>query len=206
MDPVDPMMSGSAWLAAAGASASPRVLEFGAIMQEYQGVMQDTTTLSDRRQVSNDIFVGLNVLAFTGMGALFVSSHLTSWWTAEIFAVLTLAMWALDATWASLIGRYRRLINVRIRYLEALEEALHRTGLFTNVTVSPERSRDPAAVTRGVYTLERQTFYGNKRGLGIGRRERLVIVIFMVAFGLAAAGVGIATYLVTSGVVPKVTL
>ena len=76
--------------------------------------MQDTTKLSDRRQTTNDLFVGLNVVFFTGMGALFYTSHLKSWWVTGLYAAITAIAFFLNFTWIRLVNRYSRLIGLRI--------------------------------------------------------------------------------------------
>jgi hypothetical protein len=135
-------------------------------LAEYYAVMDNTTKLSQRRQTTNDILTGINVFFLTGMGAVFVSSHLTSWWLTAIFGVITVFAWLFDITWIRLLNRYRTLIGLRIRYLEALEERLRLAGAFVEVEVLPENAKQPVK-TRGVYTLEKAVFYQPGRHWGL---------------------------------------
>src|SRR5215469_13331268 len=98
--------------------------------QYYLALIQDTTKLSDRRQTANDLFVGLNVVIFTGMGALFYGSHLRTWWVTIIYAAVSALAIFLNITWLRLNGRYRRLINLRINYMAQLETELDAGATF----------------------------------------------------------------------------
>jgi hypothetical protein len=134
-----------------------------------------------------------------------VSSHLTSWWLTAIFGVITIFAWLFDITWIRLLNRYRTLIGLRIRYLEALEERLRLAGAFVEVEVLPENAKQPVK-TRGVYTLEKAVFYQPGRHWGVVRRERLLVLLFMLAYLMMTGGVAVVTQLIASQVLPHVTL
>jgi hypothetical protein len=178
-------------------------------LQYYLALMEDTTKLSDRRQTTNDLFVGLNVVFFTGMGALFYASHLKSWWVTGLFAAITALAFFLNFTWIRLINRYSRLVGLRIRYMHQLESALQSEGIFVSDPPLPGAPVQPGSVPSmgtGVYTLEFQRIYTKDGHFGFSRLERGLIVIFMIAYVLATLGVATVTYLISTNVIGSVAL
>jgi hypothetical protein len=175
--------------------------------QYYLALMEDTTKLSDRRQTTNDLFVGLNVVFFTGMGALFYASHLKTWWVTGLFAAITAIAFFLNFTWIRLINRYSRLVGLRILYMHQLESALQSQGIF--VADPPSAPGQPGVMPGmgiGIYTQEYRRLYTKDSQFGFSRLERGLIVIFMVAYVLATIGVATVTYLITTNVIGSVSL
>jgi hypothetical protein len=177
--------------------------------QYYLALMEDTTKLSDRRQTTNDLFVGLNVVFFTGMGALFYASHLKTWWVTGLFAAITVVAFFLNLTWIRLNNRYSLLVGLRIRYMHQLESALQSQGIFVADAPLPGAPRLPGtapATGTGIYTLEYQRLYTKKARFGFSRLERRLIIVFMIAYVLATAGVAVVTYLISTGAIISVSL
>jgi hypothetical protein len=177
--------------------------------QYYLALMEDTTKLSDRRQTTNDLFVGLNVVFFTGMGALFYASHLKSWWVTGLFVAITALAFFLNFTWIRLINRYSRLVGLRIRYMHQLETALQSQGIFVSAPLVPGAPAQPGTVPAlgtGIYTLEFQRLYTKEGQFGFSRLERGLIVIFMIAYVLATLGVATVTYLISINAIGSVAL
>ena len=67
---------------------------------------------------------------------------MTSGWAVAIVIAITVITFVMNSIWYRLIGRYRALINLRIRYLEALEVALQDAGVFGSVTISSENDKE----------------------------------------------------------------
>src|SRR5262249_31130818 len=174
-------------------------------LAEYYAVMENTTKLSQRRQTTNDILTGINVLFQTAMGVVFVSSHLQSWLAAAIFGLITAFAFLFDITWIRLLNRYQALVGLRIRYLEALEERLRQGGAFVDVEIVPAQ-RQQAVRTRGIYSVEKAVFYRTGRGWGFIRRERFLVVLFMCAFLLLTAAVTVLTQLIASNQLAPLSL
>jgi hypothetical protein len=178
-------------------------------LQYYLALMEDTTKLSDRRQTTNDLFVGLNVVFFTGMGALFYASHLKTWWVTGLYAAITVIALFLNLTWIRLINRYSRLIGLRILYMHELESALRPLGIFVADPPppgTPGQTGTMPAMGTGIYTLEYQRLYNKDTRFGFSRLERGLIVIFMIAYVLATIGVAAVTYLISTGAIGSVSL
>jgi hypothetical protein len=193
--------------------------------QYYLALIEDTTKLSDRRQTANDLFVGLNVVIFTGMGVLFYGSHLKSWWVTGLYAAITVLALCLNSTWLRLNGRYRRLISLRIKYMTQLETELKAQDIFV---LYPERdgkkmsqeqrlpgdavrqttqgSTQPLTQPSGIFAVEYEHLYYRGWHFGFAQLERTLILIFMVAYVLATLGVGVATYLIATHVIGRVAL
>ncbi len=174
-------------------------------LAEYYAVMDSTTKLSHRRQTTNDIMTGINVVFLTALGAVFLTSRLASWWLTAIFGLITAFAWLFDITWIRLLNRYKTVISLRIRYLEALEARLRQMGAFVELEVLPENAKQPIK-TRGVYTLEHVALYQPGNHAGFVRRERFLVILFMMAYLLATGGVALLTQLIALHLLSPVAL
>jgi hypothetical protein len=174
-------------------------------LQEYYAVMDNTTKLSQRRQTTNDILTGINVFFLTAMGAVFVSSHLKSWWLTGLFGAITAFAWLFDITWIRLLNRYKTVISSRISYLEALEKRLRQAGAFVELEIVLGNEKQPIK-TRGVYTLEQDTLYRPGNRGGFIRRERFLVILFMCAYLFMTAGVAVLTQLIAFELLRPVAL
>lgn len=184
---------------------APASTVIAADLQEYFTVMQDTTKLSQRRQTTNDILTGINVVFLTAMGAVFVSSHLRSWWVTAIFGAITVFAWLFDITWIRLLNRYAALADLRIRYLSAVEERLRQTGAFVEVETLARGAKQPVR-TRGVYALENAVLFKPGNRGGFIRRERFLVLLFMFAFLFVTGIVAGLTQLIAAGAMAPLTL
>jgi len=189
----------------------------------YLALIEDTTKLTDRRQTTNDLYVGLNVVFFTGLGALIYASRLDTWWVTGLYAAISALALALNLTWIRLINRYRRLIRLRIEYMQQLEIKLQALDVFVapQVDSSKKRSQNrqasgpvtgegpeqpaagpgvPGVEPVGIFAAESSQLYRPGSHFGFSGLERGLIVIFMVSYVVATIGVAVATYLVTTHV------
>jgi hypothetical protein len=179
--------------------------------EEYYAVMDETTKLSHRRQTTNDLLTGINIVFLTAMGAVFVASHLTSWWATAILGLITAFAWLFDITWIRLLNRYSAVISLRISlrisYLGAIERRLCDAGVFVKITI-PLESSTQTVTTRGVYTLERDVLYrrGNRNRGGFIRRERFLVILFMGAELVVTGSVAALTELIALHVLARVAL
>ncbi|MGO8951303.1 MAG: hypothetical protein ACLQUY_27345 [Ktedonobacterales bacterium] len=193
----------------------------------YLALMEDTTKLSDRRQTTNDLFVGLNVVFFTGMGVLFYNSHLNTWWVTGLYAAITVLALMLNATWIRLITRYSRLVRLRIQYMEQLELALATEDIFVTPPAGAEKgkmrkpkdttvpveapdqtapgSASPLPPGSGIFAVEYHALY-HRSQFGFSGLERGIILIFMFAYVFATVGVAVVTYLIMTHMISAVSL
>lgn len=162
--------------------------------QEYQMVADDTSKITDRRQTVNTLFVTINALFLTGVGYLLYlyfqarEGDLRIFFFSLGFLAIAVITTLLNRAWLRLSEQSRRLIDLRIRYLERLEGYMRVSGYFPsfetplkgmNPTSDKEYEAPPKTLadtttshedeahvmrrwmnTRGVYTLE-EVLYNN---------------------------------------------
>lgn len=156
-------------------------------IQEYKTVVENTSRLSDRRQIINDIFVGLNSLFLTALGFLFVNSHLKSWWTTAAFVLVTIFTLCINGTWLTMIERYRNLLGIRYSYLEAIEEQIGADAGMTELAVNiPTRkgAKPNIALNRfGIHKLEAQaSHFAHTPKAYFSSVEKTLIYVFMFSY------------------------
>lgn len=194
---------------ASGASGAPSGDTWGPeavklAFQEYRFVAEDTAKISDRRQTVNTLFVSINALFLTGAGYLLLqvlnatagASNQRLILSAIGFLAIALITSRLNSAWLRLGNQYRRLVNLRMRYLHQLEEhmRLGEAALFPPVSV-PLREEEIKAggakeyVTRGTYSLEDVLYVtDNKRDkFGFTEAEKLIGRTMTQAYWLAFA-------------------
>ena len=165
---------------------------------EYLALMDDTAKLSDRRQRVSDLFVGINSLFLTAAGYVAGTSNLTSWRPTALCAAITVVTLVFNIVWVRLIGRYRALISLRIRYLTGLEKSLQADGTFSAIEMATEDGKKIEHPLRGIYSVEAaSTLYKDAPKIGFSRLERGFVIIFMVAYPLLTLGVAAMTLLIT---------
>ncbi len=153
-------------------------------IEEYKTIVEQTSSLSDRRQVTNDIYVALNTLFLTGVAYFLTTTHLKSWWPAIILGVVTLISWVINGTWMGLLEQYRELIKLRYTYLKQLE------GLF------PIKGAD---IARGIYHAE-QKLYDEHHNFDFTKLELRLARLFLILYPTIAIVVAILTYLISQGI------
>lgn len=177
------------------------------MFREYVAISENTARLSDRRQTVSDLFLGINSLFLAAAGFVAVSSHLTTWWAVTIVGAITVVTLIINSIWYRLIGRYRTLINLRIRYLEALERAMQEQGIFTTITLASEDDEKTVPVPRGVYLVEKESpLYRKGAKVGFYKLERDLVNIFIFAYLALAIAEAILTYLVTHHYLSPLTI
>jgi fatty acid desaturase len=173
-------------------------------VEEYKAILDNTARLSDRRQTTNDVFVGLNSLILTALGFFFVSTKLSSWWTTAVFATIAIFTTVINSIWLRLNGRYRDLVGIRISYLTALENKLVNDKILQEKSVTFIDSRGKQTTTvAGVHVLENSTnLYRGGPKSGFSSLERALIWVFMGTYYLLAVVVAALTYLVLNHFLP----
>ncbi len=174
-------------------------------LKEYYAVTENTTKLSQRRQTTNDILTGVNVVFLTAMGAVIVSSHLKTWWVTAILGLITAFAVLFDITWIRLLNRYKRLISLRINYLTVLEDRLRQAGAFIPMEIPLGKNTKPIQ-TRGVYTLEYFALYHTGKRGGFIRHERFIVILFIVAEIVVTAAIAILTELIALHILDPLSL
>ncbi|HKD75712.1 MAG TPA: hypothetical protein VKB76_09465 [Ktedonobacterales bacterium] len=176
-------------------------------VEEYKAILDNTAKLSDRRQTTNDVFVGLNSLILTALGFFFVSTKLSSWWATSIFATIAIFMSVINGIWLRLNARYRDLVGIRISYLTAIEGKLASAFQTKEVTVLDAKGKPQKEVVQGVHQLENRTFlYKGGAKIGFSSLERALIWVFIGTYYVLAAAVATLTYLIANNIVPPLDI
>lgn len=103
---------------------------------EYQMVAEDTAKITDRRQTVNTLFVTINTIFLTAVGFLLYTFFQTNGDGSHIvffalgFLSIAIITTIFNRSWLRLSEQSRKLIDLRIRYLEQLEAFLRDTGFF----------------------------------------------------------------------------
>jgi mRNA-degrading endonuclease HigB of HigAB toxin-antitoxin module len=155
-------------------------------IEEYKTIIEQTSSLSDRRQVTNDIYVALNTLFLTGLGFLLTSFHLRTWWPTLALAGVTLVSWIINGTWLGLLRQYRELIRFRVDYLKQLEK-----HYFSK----------PGDMKKGIYLAESDLYDNKGKNFGFTRLELRLVWLFLILYPLIAVIVAALTYLQMSGII-----
>lgn len=160
-------------------------------MEEYKAILEDTAGISGRRQTTNDVFVGLNVVFLTGIGFLLSTTHFTSWVPVIAVVMTAVAVSGLNGIWIRLLKNYSSLLRVRHDYLIDVEAKFRK------------ESNDD---TVGMFLLLRKTLYRDGSRFGFAYLERRMAV-YLTGLDLLVAGAAAAlTYLVTNNYIPPVNL
>lgn len=181
----------------------PSVKDFA--FREYQLLMEGTDKVTDRRQTVNTLFVSINALFLTGVGylllQLFQNMNRAVWFILG-FLVIALIMRRVNSTWLDLSESNRRLVDLRIRYMKAIEEQLREAKAFPVVKVRLEKDemRDESVdftETRGTYSVEDVLYNPNAKHqpLGFSRAEQRIGKTFSRAYWVALL-LAIAAYIV----------
>jgi hypothetical protein len=115
---------------------------------EYKMVAEDTAKITDRRQTVNTLFVTINTVFLTGVGYLVYTFFQTNGDGSHVvyyafgFLAIALITTRLNRSWLRLSEQSRKLIDLRIRYLERLEAFLRDTGYFPTFD-TPLKGSDP---------------------------------------------------------------
>ena len=174
------------------------------LLKEYLAIAENTAKLSDRRQTVSDLFLGVNSLFLAAAGFVAWSENLNSWWAVGIVLAITVITIVMNSIWYRLIKRYRTLISLRIRYLEALELALQDAGTFGSIILISEDGREKHTVSRGVYLIEQKSNLYNKGAkIGFYKLELGLVWVFIFASSALAVASGVLTYLVTNHILPQ---
>ncbi len=126
-------------------------------------VAEDTAKITDRRQTVNTLFVTINALFLTGVGYLFYqffqnnSGDVLSLLFVPGFLAIAIITSLLNRAWLRLSEQSRKLVNLRIRYLETLESFLRETGDFPVVDT---RLRGADKTKQVEYEMPPDTFPG----------------------------------------------
>jgi hypothetical protein len=91
-------------------------------IEEYKAILDNQSGSSNRRQNTNNIYVGLNTIFLTALG-IFISTHLDLKTSAIVIsvAIMTVPILVLNAIWLKTLHRYTQFSQVSYDYLREIE-------------------------------------------------------------------------------------
>jgi hypothetical protein len=162
--------------------------------EEYKAVMLNYANVQTRRQNASNLFTSLNVVFLGAVGFLFLISHLTSWVAVGALGALALSVLPVNMSWLRTLNRYQRVIMRNYVYLQEIERELQESQ-------AENRQGLPDI---GIYLRQGDAKYTAKHG--IPKLETELAVYFLFLYPAIAVLAGVITYLITSGIMPPLTL
>jgi hypothetical protein len=96
--------------------------------EEYKLFIEDTARFSERRQKVGSTYVAVNSIILSAIAFLVKDSGFTSQWQLLVVLPLLVAGIAICMSWRQLILNYKRLVNMRIDELRAMEKLSEMEG------------------------------------------------------------------------------
>jgi hypothetical protein len=143
-----------------------------AVLEEYKIIGDRLANLTDRRQRTNEVYIGVNALFLTGVGLLVVSSHFTSWVPAIEIGAITAVILPLNWAWVRAINFYTKFVDIHYQCLDTIES---RFQFVTNLSLK----------------------LSNHSRSHVGR-AKAVAYYFLLLYAVVAVAVTILTYLTLS--------
>jgi hypothetical protein len=161
-------------------------------IEEYKAILEHHAQLSARRQHTNDVYVGLNIVFLTALGVLLLQSHLNTWWIFVVVSAVTVIISPLNATWRVALLRYGKSLSFRADYLREIEKEFRiRRGNMPN---QPEI---------GLFLRFKETGLHRK---GDTRLEIQLATYFICLYPVISLVVGALVYLVEAHLIPPLTI
>lgn len=160
-------------------------------IEEYKAVLDNLASYASRRQMTNNVFVGLNSLFLTALAFLLTTAW-NSWATAFLVVASALSILPINVTWYVGLRRYDYGIRMRLQYIQDIEgEFLERRGYA------------PDSLAIGLYRRLQKPGYARTAHT---RLEVRLALYFIVLYPAVALIVCVLTYLSQTRVIPPITL
>ena len=95
-----------------------------ALFDEYNLFVEDTSRLSDRRQMISNIYTAVNSILLAAVGLLIKDLGIGYIWKIFLSLPLIIAGIVVCLLWIQLIHKYKSLVGLRIEVLRATEDAM----------------------------------------------------------------------------------
>lgn len=96
--------------------------------EEYKLFVDDTARFSERRQKVGSTYVPVNSIILSAMAFLVKDSGFTGRWQLLVVLPLLVAGMTICLSWRQLIVNYKKLVNLRIGRLRAMEDVSEMEG------------------------------------------------------------------------------
>jgi hypothetical protein len=160
-------------------------------LPEYTTLLEDSASISNRRQGTNEVLIGFNLAILTAIGFLLVSTRFLNWTVPIVLTLTTFVMSPINLAWWRTLKFYQSLIGRRIAYLEEIEQEFRdRTG---NENI-------------GLFTRLRKEVYGEKRRGGTTHTERRIAAYLVGLYPALTICASILTVLAINKVIPQIEI
>ena len=146
--------------------------------EEYKMFIEDTARFSERRQKVGSTYVAVNSIILSAIAFLVKDSGFTGRWQLLVVLPLLIAGMTICLSWRQLILNYKKLVNLRIDRLRAMEELPEMEG-----------SSQMYHAEDDLYPRSGQGERKRRKGLNFSDLERQLPWVFIALYGIFLIGV-----------------
>jgi hypothetical protein len=158
---------------------------------EYTTLLEDSASISNRRQGTNEVLIGFNLAILSGIGFLLLTTHFHTWALPGVILLISAIMTPINWAWRRTLAFYQKLIAYRLAYLTEIEQEFRdRTG---NMSI-------------GLFIRMKKDLYGDTRRSGTTHTERRIAAIFVFVYPILTVLVSVLTALEIFNVIPQLML
>jgi hypothetical protein len=147
---------------------------------EYKFFIEDTARLSERRQKVGSTYVAVNSIILSAIAFLVKDSGLTGRWQLLVVIPLLIAGMTICLSWRQLILNYKKLVNLRIDGLRAMEKMPEMGGNSKMYHAEDE-----------LYPRSSQGERKRRRGLNFSDLERQLPGVFLALYSIFLVGIAL---------------
>jgi hypothetical protein len=146
--------------------------------EEYKLFIEDTARFSERRQKVGSTYVAVNSIILSAIAFLVKDSGFTGQWQLLVVLPLLVAGMTICLSWRQLILNYKKLVNLRIDRLRAMEELPEMEGSSQMYHAEDE-----------LYPRSGQGERKRRKGLNFSDLEQQLPWVFLALYGMFSIGV-----------------
>jgi hypothetical protein len=146
--------------------------------EEYKMFIEDTARFSERRQKVGSTYVAVNSIILSAIAFLVKDSGFTGRWQLLVVLPLLIAGMTICVSWRQLILNYKKLVNLRIDRLRAMEELPEMEGSSKMYHAEDD-----------LYPRSGQGERKRRKGLNFSDLERQLPWVFLALYGVFLLGV-----------------
>ncbi len=146
--------------------------------EEYKFFIDDTARFSERRQKVGSTYVAVNSIILSAIAFLVKDSELTGRWQLLVVLPLLVAGMSICLSWRQLILNYKKLVNLRIDRLRAMEDLPEMEGSSKMYHAEDE-----------LYPRSSQGERKRRKGLNFSDLERQLPWVFLALYVTFLIGV-----------------
>jgi hypothetical protein len=146
--------------------------------EEYKLFVEDTARFSERRQKVGSSYVAVNSIILSAIAFLVKDSGFAGRWQLLVVLPLLMAGITICLLWRQLILNYKKLVNLRIDRLRAMEELPEMNG-----------SSQMYHAEDVLYPRSDQGAHKRRKGLNFSDLERHLPWVFLALYALFLIGV-----------------